>query len=276
MKNGTEGNLFEIEGYKEFLRLRLKSMPKEGHGQISRIAEVLQMHPTRLSQILNGDVNLTMEQAAKLAVHLGLRTLEAEYFIALVQLERAGTSELRNIVSVQLKRLREQSKELKHRVPKEAVLTENQKAVFYSSWAYSAVRLACSVETLQSMDAIAEHLDMSRDQIRTILDFLLEAGLVVEKGGRLNMGPKTTHLEKSSPLAIRQHSIWRLKAMNRHEKLTASEIAYTCPVSIRLEDQAIVREMIMQLIEGFLKKVTESDPPDSLACLNIDWFKVEG
>jgi uncharacterized protein (TIGR02147 family) len=268
--------LLDSKDYKEFLRARLKTMPKEGRGQITKIAQVLDMHPTRISQILNGHVNLTMEQAAKLAHYLGLSVFETDCFLAMVQMERAGTEELRAIYRGQLQKYKEQSKELKHRVPKGATLTDDQKGVFYSSWAYSALRLACSVESLNSIDELAGHFNMSRNNVRTILDFLLDSGLVVEESGRFKIGPKTTHLEKASPLSLRHHSNWRLKAIHRHERLTESEIAYTCPVSIRLEDQAAVRELIMQLIEKFLKKVTESEPPDSLACLNIDWFKLEG
>lgn len=267
---------FDAQNYREFLQERLKAMPKEGRGQITRIAEVLQMHPTRLSQVLHSHVNLTMEQAARLANHLGLSALETEFFLAMVQCERAGTEELKSIFRQQMKRLKEQSKELKHRVPKDIALNENQKSIFYSSWAYSAVRLACSTDSLQSIDAMAEHFNMSRDKLRAILDFLLESGLIVEEADRYKLGPQTTHLEKTSPLIFRHHSNWRVKAMSRHERLTESEIAYTCPVSLRAEDLLVVREMIMQLIEKFLKKVVASDPPDSLACLNIDWFKVEG
>ena len=268
-------SLFDSKNYKDFLRKRLKAMPKEGHGQVTHIARVLRMHPTRLSQILNGDVNLTLEQAGKLAHHLGLTSLETDCFLAMVQYERAGTTELREIFRSQIERFKEHSKELKHRVPKDAALTENQKAVFYSSWMYSAVRLACSVKDLQSLDALASHFDMSRNKVRGLLDFLSEAGLIIEHSGRIEMGPKATHIEKTSPLALRHLSNWRLKAISRHERLTDSEIAYSCPVSIRKEDQVIVREMIMQLIEKFLKTVVASEPPDSLACLNIDWFNVE-
>src|ERR1700758_5240240 len=144
-------SVFSAANYRYFLLERLKAMPKEGSGQVARIAKVLQMHPTRLSQVLHGHVNLTMEQAGRLAHHLGLSSLETEFFLALIQLERAGTEELRAIFRGQLKRLKEQSKELKHRVPKDIALSENQKAVFYSSWAYSAVRLATSIESLQSI-----------------------------------------------------------------------------------------------------------------------------
>jgi uncharacterized protein (TIGR02147 family) len=268
-------SIFSASSYRDFLRERLKTMPKEGRGQVARIAKVLQMHPTRLSQVLHGHVNLTMEQAGRLANHLGLSALETEFFLAMIQLERAGTEELKAIFRGQLRRLQEQSRELKHRVPKDIALSENQKAVFYSNWAYSAVRLATSIEALRSIDAMAERFGMSGEKVRMILDFLFEAGLVVEKEGQFQIGPQTTHLEKTSPLILRHHSNWRLKAISRHERSTDSEIAYTCPVSLRREDQAAIREMIMQLIEKFLKKVVASEPPDTLACLNIDWFQVE-
>lgn len=268
-------SIFTFERYKDFLRERLKAMPKEGRGEIGKIAKMLSMHPTRVSQVLNSHVNLTMEQAASLTSYLGLAGSETEFFLALVQFERAGTEELKKISRATLERLRNQAKELKHRVPKDITLTDDQKAVFYSSWMYSAIRLATSIESLQSLDALANHFDLPRDRVRGILDFLLASGLVVEKSGQLGIGPQTTHLEKGSPLSLRHHSNWRLKAITRHERLTDSEIVYTCPVSIRREDQAEIRELIMQTIERFLKKVVASDPADTLACLNIDWFNVE-
>lgn len=78
-------SIFSFDDYKDFVRNRIKTMPRQGHGEMSRIAKALRMHPTRVSHIFNGEMNLTGEQACDLAKHLGLSDLEADYFLALVQ-----------------------------------------------------------------------------------------------------------------------------------------------------------------------------------------------
>jgi uncharacterized protein (TIGR02147 family) len=268
--------VFEFEDYKKFVLKRLEAMPKKGRGEMLRIAESLRMHSTRVSHIFKGKMNLTLEQACGLAKHLGLSALESEYFLLLVNLERAGSEDLKQMLRLQGQKIRAQAKDLVNRVPREKILTEEQKAVFYSSWFYSGIRLATSIPRYDNVDALADRFQMPREKVRAVVDFLLATGLCAESDGHLQMGSKTTHLEHSSPLVLRHHANWRLKALARHESLGDKELAYTCPVSVTLEDQIKIREMLAEFIEKFLKRVVASDPAEQLACLNIDWFGIKG
>src|SRR4051794_12232451 len=89
-------NLFEHNCYKTFTLAWIKQMPRQGKGEIARISGRLKVHPSRLSQILHGPHELTLEQAAEFVDYLGLSELEAEFFLNLVQLARAGTEKLRS------------------------------------------------------------------------------------------------------------------------------------------------------------------------------------
>jgi hypothetical protein len=106
-----------------------------------------------------------------------------------------------------------------------------------------------------------------------MIDFLIQNGMVRDENGRLMVRPNGMHLEKSSPLVHRHHANWRIRALARHETMGPNEMAYTCPVSINKRHQPVIREMLLQLIEKFLEKVKEGETADTLACLNIDWFK---
>lgn len=249
-------------------------MPKGGRGEFNKMAQALRMHTTRVSQIFNGDMNLTVEQAADLCRYWGLAQSEAEFFLLLVQLERAGSQEARAIYKRQIDSTRARSKDLRERVSIERALSESERAIFYSSWFYSAARLLTSIEEFQTLDAISERLQQPRDRMREVLDFLVSTGLCIEEDGRYSMGPKTTHVEASSPLSLRHHSNWRLRAIQRQEKIGQNELTYTCPVSINRKDQAKLRELLIQTIQDFLKTVTESEPPEMVACLLIDWFEI--
>lgn len=267
-------SLFSGEDYKSFLRERIEQMPRRGHGELQRISTELKMHPTRVSQVVNGDMHFTVEQAAGLCRYLGLGQLETEYFVVLLQLARAGTEEARKLFRRQAQGIRERSKELVNRVPREKELDESEKAIFYSSWHYIGAHVLCSMEQYQTIDTLAAALAQPRERVKQIMDFLVATGLCVLEKERYKVGPKTTHLEATSPLVQRHHANWRLKAIHRHEALTSRELAYTCPVSLRREDQAALRELLVNTIQAFLKTVTESEPPDTAACLTIDWFEI--
>lgn len=248
-------------------------MPRLGRGELQKIAGHLRMHPTRVSHIFKGDVHLTLEQAGLLCKYFGFSQIESEYFITLVQISRAGGEEIKDILKNQAANVRERANKLENRIIRDRILTENEKAVFYSSWLYTAIRLLSSIERYQNVDAIADHFKMPRENIREILEFLVSAGLCKNENSQYSMSVKRTHLEASSILARQQHANWRVKALSRYENLSERELAYTCPVSINRVDQLPLKELLRKTIEEFLKNVTASEPPDMVACLNIDWFE---
>jgi len=266
--------IFQHSDYKAYVLERIEAMPKSGRGEFQKISQTLSMHSTRVSHIFRGDMHLTIEQAAGLCRYWGMAQVEAEYFLVLVQLARAGTEDTRKILKGQAQAIRARSKELVTRVPQDRVLTESEKGIFYSSWQYSATRLLTSIDEFQTLESLATRLEVTRERMREILDFLVETGLCVVKNERYQMGPKTTHLESNSPLIARHHANWRLKALSRHEKLSVRELAYTCPVSLNKKDQEALRELLVQTVQSFLKTVTASEPSDMVACLTIDWFEV--
>lgn len=266
--------IFNFDNYKEFILKRIHAMPNHGRGEFQKISKELRIHSTRLSHIFRGSLDLTLEQACSLSRYLGLDDLESEYFLALVQLERAGSEDLRKMIRKQIENIKSRSQQLIHRVQHDKVLNESERAIFYSDWSYSAIRLISSISEYQTVDAIAQYFKLPRERVRKIIDFLLSTGLCKEESGNIKRGPNLTHLEAESLLAHRHHANWRLKAIQQHERLTDRELAYTCPVSVSEKDIATIRQMLISFIEKFIKLVSASEPDQKVACLIIDWFNV--
>ena len=264
---------FDYDDYKKLVLARVSSMPKEGRGEFQRIAAHLKMHTTRVSHVFKGSENLTLEQATSLADYLGFNELETEYFLNLVNLERAGTQPLKRFFQKQRSRIRDQSKELFHRLPKDQVLSDEQKAMFYSNWFYSGIRLLSSIEGFHDVDRIAERLELPKNLVRKVMDFLLKCGLCIEKNGKFTMGPKQTHLEAESPMVMRLHANWRIMAITKHPKISPDELALTMPMSLNLSDIPLIRKRLVEVIEEIRKIPAAADKPDQLACVNIDLFK---
>lgn len=266
-------NFFEESDYKQLLIKRIKAAPKKGRGQLQKLALFLSMHTTRISHIVNGHEHPTLEQASLICQFFGFSELETEYFIVLVSYGRAGNTSLKKIHEKQLQKLRDQSMELANRLPTEKKFTEAEQAEFYSNWFYSAIRLLTSIEGYHNLDSIADRLSLPKQTVRKVLDFLLSTGLCDAQDGKIVMGPKKTHLGADSIMIGRLHSNWRLKALENIPNLQREDLALSAPMSIRISDYSHIRELLASTIEKAVKVAADTDKPEMLACLNIDWFR---
>ena len=264
-------SIFQYDDYKKFIVELLLDMPRSGYGQFKKIAEHLGVNSVVITQIFKGDRELSAENALELCAYFGFSDLESRYFLALVSLGRAGTHKLKQYYKSELVELRLKSKDLKNRVPQDSSLSDEARAMFYSNWYYSAIRLTSSIDGKNNVDEIAEYLGIPRSVVKQASDFLLKHGLMAEKAGALRMGPKLTHLESSSPLITRHHANWRLRSMQTSSSLGPDDLSYTSPMALSLETRREVREEITKLIASVLKRV-QTDDSECVACLNIDWF----
>src|SRR5580693_7814970 len=162
-------NIFNFADYRDYVASRIKAMPSGGRGEYQRIARTLGMHTTAVSQVFSSRTkNLALEQVIPLCEHFALKELESDYFLALVQVERAGSKKLRDRFSSQAAQIKQRARQLSARVPQEFSLTEEMKATFYSAWFYSAIRLMTSVPGYQSVDALADRFHLSRQTVAEV------------------------------------------------------------------------------------------------------------
>lgn len=230
-------NLLEATHYKAWISLKVKSLPRNGRGELGKIAQHLRLHTSTLSKVLHGSLELTSEQAMGLCDYFGLSKLETQYFLSLVQLERAGTPLYRKYLEEQMSEIRAQAAELSKRLPvKREDLTESEKSIFYSSWMYSAVSVLCSIPTFDNPQAIAARLNLPLKTITQVLRFLIETELCIQKEGRIRPGFRQIHLPFDSPLISRHHGNWRMRAMERHPLLSSNELAFSSPMSLSEKD----------------------------------------
>ncbi|MGZ3775220.1 MAG: TIGR02147 family protein [Pseudobdellovibrionaceae bacterium] len=266
-------DIFDFKDYKDFVNHTIEAMPKKGYGTYRKIAHHLNINSVMVSQIFKGDRHLTSEQAHNLSEFFGLNDLATDYFILLVQIQRAATHTYKDRLEKKLAGLRIKSRDLKTRLPKDKELSDEAKATFYSRWYYSGIRLATSVENLQTPDQLASRLNLSISQINQIIQFLIENGLCIQEGNRIKMGPRRTHIGADSVLVGRHHLNWRMKAMTKIDNIEKDELFYTGPMALSHEMVDEVRKELIRLIERVTEKVVDSKS-ETLACLNLDWFKI--
>ena len=265
--------IYAFDDYKKFCRAYIAKLPKQGHGELARIAKRLEVNAALISQIINGPKDFTTEQALELATFWGLRSNASDFFVLLVERERAGTNNLKALLTRRIEAGRSNGLLVKEVVRTDHLMSEEAKATFYSSWSYAAARLLASIPG-QHREAIATRLRMTRVETAKLLEFLENQGLVVIEGEALAIGPNRTHLEFGSPFLSRHHLNWRLKGLQKIESLRGdSELMFTAPLVISRNDFAKLRERLLEVVKELSEKVKDS-PSENLYCLNIDLFEV--
>ncbi len=265
-------NIYEFSGYKQYLKAWIKARPKRGHGESRRIAEALSVSTTMISQVLSGDKHFSLELSSDLCDYLGLSEKETDYFFLLVEYERAGTHRLKTKLKRKIETLKSQALVLKERLEKDKELSEYDKATFYSSWIYSGIRNLIATDSSLTIDSISERLQIPRNQIQKILDFLLESGLCELKQNKYVVGAKRTHLGNDSPLVTKHHQNWRMQGFNKMIFTEDKNLFYTAPMSLSKEAAGMIREELPSFIEKVNKLVVDSDS-ETVRCLNIDFFE---
>lgn len=266
-------NVFNFIDYKEFVRKKLKAITNKGYGQYSRIAKHLNIHTSMVSQIFKGSKHLTFEQACGICNFFGFTEIETDYFVALVQLDRAGTNEARQKCQRDIARLKTKSEMLKNRLSKDVILREEDNAFFYSQWFYTATKLITSIPGYNSAEIISKKLGIPLVQINKVLEFLLSVGLCVETNDKIKPGPANTHLGADSPLVGRHHQNWRIKGFEKMGLINPNELFLTMPATLSEKDVLLLRQKIIDFIDEFVK-VIDISKSETLYCLNIDWFNI--
>lgn len=265
--------IFEFDDYRIYVVQKVKSLPKGGRGELLKIANHLKIHTSTLSQVLGGSKNFTLDQACFLADYFGMNDLETQYLFRLIEMEKAGTERLRSQLQKQILQIKEQSRNLSLVVPGKRVLSEEQKAIFYSNWYYTGIWALTSIQGFQTSEKIAKYFNLPILLVNQVVDFLIVTGLCVELNGNLEPGTTYVHLESSSPYLSRHHSSWRHKAIEKHPVLSESEIAYTSPMSLSAKDAEKIRKLIVEWVQE-VNKIRDPSPCEELYFLNIDWIKL--
>ena len=252
------------------MKAKIQLKPQNGRGEISRIAESLNVHVTLVSQILRGDKDFTVEQAHSIAEYFGIYDLETDYFMNLVQANRAGTKPLRDFFKRQQTELKEKLLHLKNRINVDRLLTTEESAKFYSSWIYSAIRVYCSIGSSKSKAEIGDHFQLKSKELNEAVDFLLSAGLLKINDQGYVVGPQRTHAAFGTPFLKSHLQNWRVKALESAHALSQEELMYSSCLSISKNDFAKLRERLAETVKEVNETVKYTEPEEMVVFI-LDW-----
>jgi len=266
-------NIYQYTDYKKFVNDWMKSRPKSGHGEFRRFAMALNVSTTMMSQVFRGDKHISLEMACELADCLSLTEEESDFFLLLVNYKKSGSYKLEKKYLKRIQEISEKNKKVSSRVKADLTISEIDKAIYYSSWMYGAIRILSTINGLNDAEKISEYLKLPKNKIVNAIDFLNKAGLISLKAGRISEIKGDTFIPQDHPLVNRHHQNWRQLAFQKMQVSESDDLFFTGPITLSKEAVEEIRSILLESIKKTKDIVSNSDA-QLLKCLNIDFFSI--
>jgi uncharacterized protein (TIGR02147 family) len=268
-------SIFNFGDYKEFVNSWIdiqNASSAEDKVSYRKVALHLNISSTMISQIFKGDKQLSLEMAYELCAFLNLSGNEIDYFLALVELQKAGSYKLKKYYEEKLKAMQDYHKIMEARLKSDILLDEEKKQVFYSNWIFSAVRMLSGIQGYNDIQSLATRLQVSEETMTKVVSFLLENSLCIKKDSKIIQGPAKTFIGSSSSLTQRHHQNWRLPGLQKIYPNNNENLFYTSPMSVSKQVAEQIRKELPNFIDKINKMVLASES-EVVRCINIDWFE---
>lgn len=261
--------IFDFNEYKQYLKWKEQELTVRGFRQ--KLAQTMSCQPSYISQVLNGEQHLTLEQAANCHEFLGHNPQESHFFMLLLQKAKAGNSNLEHYFTKQIEQIREERTFLQGRIGQKLRLSEKDQLNYYSSHLNLLIHMAITIEELQAPDKIAQRLGVSLEIVRECLEFLTACKLAVFENGKYKVGPSRIHLGRDSKLVAKQHANWRVKALENLDLATDKDLHYSAVLTLSRTDWITLRGIIVKALEE-VQTVVKDSPSEEIFVLNTDLF----
>jgi uncharacterized protein (TIGR02147 family) len=265
--------LFETDDYRKIIRKWVASRPGRGRGELLKMSELLGIPSSVFSQTLNGQRDLSPDHALLLADYMGLIHLEKEYFITLVQIQKASHHKYKKYLQEKKDTLKKEFGNLSKRVQHEKTLSEVDQQFFYSSWVYSAIRLKCGIGDGLTAEEIKNQFQLSTIRLNKILEFLVRTGLLIHTHQKYKTGTQSTYISRESVMVSKHHMNWRVRSAEKSSEITNEDLMFTCPLTCSQKDKALIKEKLTATIQE-ISQIVKDSPSEELVYLGIDWFLV--
>jgi uncharacterized protein (TIGR02147 family) len=255
--------------YKALVLFLLENTAEGPHGRRKRLAEALGCQVSFLSQVLAGDKHFNLEQIEKVARYFNLSEAEEDYLFDLLSYNRAGSVHLKQKLLRRINRIREEQDSLKNKLREKHTLSKADQSVYYSSWAYAAIHMACTIPSLQTFDSLMQALKLSREQISTVAKFLTGKQIVEIRDGKIIPLQQNVFIGKDSPLVAKHHLNLRSKLIGEVAFEKPEDLTYSLFFSASREDLPRIKALLVDAIADCLA-VIRPTKEERLGAIAID------
>ena len=237
------------------------------------LAAAIQVHTTYVSQVLKGKAEFSLEQAEAINTFFGHTDDEGEYFISLVLKDRAGSPKLKRRFDAKIQKMRDERLNISRRLNVESAISEKDRERFYSNSIYGATHVLCSIPQFNNIAALSEALQLPRQRVAEVVEFLVRIGVIEQEGERLSPGSRHMHLANDGEMVLKHHTNWRMHAISSLQFLDKDDLHYSAALSISHEGAFIVKEALLETLKRVIEVVGKSEVETGYV-FNFDFYKL--
>ncbi|NRA66124.1 MAG: DUF4423 domain-containing protein [Pseudobacteriovorax sp.] len=243
---------------------------KDQRGYQSRMSEAVGCQRSQFSRILKGELDLTMDQGAKLLGFWGETGTYAEIFLDLLALERAATQELKLILRRRISDNQKKILKVEHHLSKNTKKGSFPKE-YFGDWYYSAIHILIMTGQTKTISEVAQYLDLTESLCSHAIDTLMQANLIEKaETGWIALGTDF-HIARNSCDDRQHHKNWRLKSINKIFPVDEQACHYTSVVGLSKENALLLRDRIIEFIAD-TRSINEHDPDEEIYSFCLDYF----
>lgn len=264
---------FDFDDYRTVLKELIHGRDAK-RGKQTELAAAMGCQPSYLLQVLKQKAELTEDHGLKLCQHLGYDDEETEYFVLLLRISRAATSELVQFLQKKRITLQRESREIGPHVDAKA-LAESEKFLsqYFAGWIASTLHVATSSRKYQTNLALAERFSLPIETVDLALKFLEKADLVDRDGKNFSFSGASFHLPRTSALNTTHQTSRRLQALRSIELNDEEDVHFSSIFTLDRKTYLELRKQVRDLIADSHRRI-HAGGTDEVYGLCLDLFRV--
>ena len=265
--------IFGFSDYRDYMKFRIDTAD-EGRGYQKKLAAAAGCQSSYVSQVLSCQANLTLEQSIGMCAFWDFDEDEIEFYLTLVQNERAGNIRLREHLLEKMEVLRTKRRTLSNLFQDVTAITSGQELEYYSTWYFPVIHTMVAIPEFRLAKNIAQQLNLSEDVVDNALDTLARMKLVESTpNGWINTA-RSIHLKSSSPLNYAYHDNIRTMANRSMQQAQPGEnIHYSAIYSLSKKDFDSLKQQMIAMLEETRSVVIKSKE-EAAVVFALDFFRV--
>jgi len=270
----TNKSVFDFKNYKLYLKYIESIRTNSRRGFRASLARAANCQTAYISQVLNGNANLSLEQSESINRLLVHTKEDSRFFLLLVEYARAGTQNLRHHFLELIEEQLQKHLDLAERFKVKKELSFEDQVIYYSEWTYAAIHIAITIPQLQSVESLCDFFQVSHHKVQKILKFLITTGLIVSNSAnQYTIGKARLHLGRDSNLLSKNHTNWRLETINSFDIENETNLHFTSIASLSNEDVLAIKARLIKEMEAY-NAIVKNSKEETLYCLSLDFFSL--
>lgn len=240
-----------------------------GRGARNQLAQHLNCQSSFISQVLSGKSELSLEHAIQVNGFFGHEGDEGDFFMAMVQLSRAGSHDLEVYFQKLLEKLRTKKMQVENVVWQKELSKEDVLGL-YGDWVRISMFLLSGIKKYSNVDQLRTRMQVSEKEFGEALSFLEKVGLVVRKGEEVQMGESKIHLKKDSPYAQTVSVLVRQKVLEKLKVSDPESLNYGAHFAVSEKAYKEMKKQALDFIANWSETMNKDSEPEKLCTVVLD------